>query len=427
MTTADMTAAEAVRRIRSGALTSRALVEACLARIGERERDVGAWACVDAAAALEAARKADASPPVGPLHGIPVGIKDIIDTADLPTSLGSPIYGRRQPSWDAACVAACRAAGAIVLGKTVTTEFAYFHPGKTRNPLDLARTPGGSSSGSAAAVADRMVPVALGTQTQGSVIRPAAFCGIVGFKPSFSDVSVSGVRAFSPSLDTVGVLCRGVEDAVLMRDVLLGGDAPVALDRTSGAPRFALCRTPQWSAADAAARGCIEAAAGRLRSAGARVDEVVLAKEFEAALEDQHVVMLFEAARNLLFETQHFRERLSERLRGALDEGWTISRPRYERGLAALAHARARFAVLAQGCDAWLVPATIGEAPFASTGGTGDPLHNRLWTAMHGPNLVLPSGLGPQGLPLGVQLVAPYGRDEPLLRAAWWAERVLHG
>jgi Asp-tRNA(Asn)/Glu-tRNA(Gln) amidotransferase A subunit family amidase len=421
----SISAAEAARQIRSGRLTSRALVKACLARVGERERDVGAWACLDAAGALEAARVADATRPAGPLHGVPVAFKDIIDTFDLPTALGSTIYGGRQPSWDAACVAACRAAGAIVIGKTVTTEFAYFHPGRTRNPRNLAHTPGGSSSGSAAAVADGMVPVALGTQTQGSVIRPAAFCGIVGFKPSFNDVSVSGVRAFSPSLDTVGVLCRAVEDAVLMRGVLIGGDVPTALEPMSAAPRFAVCRTPPWGGVDDASVRCVDSVAERCRRAGARVDEAPLPAEFASLLEDQRLVMLYEAARNFLFESTRFADRLSERLRTALEEGWTVSRTRYEQGCEALAKARARFAALAQDHDAWLVPSTVGEAPLASAGGTGDPLHNRLWSAMHGPNLTLPAGRGPLGLPLGVQFVAAPGRDESLLRAALWAERTI--
>lgn len=418
-------AAEAARRIRAGTLSAGALVEACLQRIFEREPEVRAWTCVDAEAALRAAHAADRAPARGPLHGVPFGVKDIIDTADFPTALGTPIYEGRTPAWDAACVAACRAAGGILLGKTVTTEFAYFHPGPTRNPRDLSRTPGGSSSGSAAAVADRMVPVALGTQTQGSVIRPAAFCGVVGFKPSFGDASASGVRAFSPALDTVGVLARSVEDAILMRGVLLGGDVAVDLPWRDPSPRFALCRTPQWDDAEDASRACVERVAARLRRAGASVDDVALPATFGPLLALQRDVMLYEAARNLAFEMQRFRDRVSARLRDALEEGARVPRARYEDGIAALAQARAQFASLAQPHDAWLVPSTVGEAPPFRDGGTGDPLHNRLWTALHGPAITLPAGDGPSGLPLGVQLVAPRGRDETLLAAARWAERVL--
>ena len=216
----ELTASDAAARIRSGKLTSVSLVSACLARIEAREREVGAWQFIDPDLALEQARTADRNPSRGALHGVPIGVKDIIDTVDMPTTLGSAIYAGRRPQWDAACVAAVRAAGAIVLGKTVTTEFAYFQPGKTRNPHDLRHTPGGSSSGSAAAVADFMVPIAFGSQTAASVIRPAAFCGVFGYKASFGELSLSGIRPFAESLDTLGIFARSVADIALVRSVL---------------------------------------------------------------------------------------------------------------------------------------------------------------------------------------------------------------
>jgi Asp-tRNA(Asn)/Glu-tRNA(Gln) amidotransferase A subunit family amidase len=419
-----LTASEAAARIHAGTLRATALMESCLARIGAREREVGAWTCIDATAALEAARAADSTAPTGPLHGIPIGVKDIIDTVDFPTELGTALYAGRRPAWDASCVAACRAAGAIVLGKTVTTEFAFFHPGRTRNPRNLAHTPGGSSSGSAAAVADAMVPVALGTQTAGSVIRPAAFCGVVGYKASFGDFSLSGVRSFAESLDTLGVFATSVVDAVLLRGVLIGGDAPTALAPADSPPRFALCRTPQWDDADVASRECVENAGRRLSRAGAVIEEVALPAEFSTLIEDQRTIMSYEAARNYLHELTRFADRLSPQLRALLEQGMAIPRTRYRLARDAVAIARRRFTLLCEGHDALIVPATVGEAPLAAEG-TGDPLMSRIWTALHGPALTLPAGAGVRGLPLGVQFVAPAGCDETLLRAAAWAQPIL--
>ncbi len=421
-----LTASEAAARIHAGTLRPTALMESCLARIGAREREVGAWACIDATAALEAARAADATAPTGPLHGIPIGVKDIIDTADFPTELGTALYAGRRPAWDASCIAACRAAGAIVLGKTVTTEFAFFHPGKTRNPRNLAHTPGGSSSGSAAAVADAMVPVALGTQTAGSVIRPASFCGVVGYKASFGDFSLSGIRPFSESLDTLGVFTASVADAVLLRGVLIGGDAPTTLAPADGPPRLALFRTPQWGDADAESRECVENAGRRLSREGAVVDEVALPAEFSTLIEDHRTIMAYEAARNYLYEMTRLADRLSPQFLALLEQGMAIPRTRYRVARNVVAIAKRRFASLCEGYDALIVPATVGEAPLA-TEGTGDPLMSRIWTALHGPALTLPAGEGARGLPLGAQFVAPAGCDETLLRAAAWAQPILAG
>jgi Asp-tRNA(Asn)/Glu-tRNA(Gln) amidotransferase A subunit family amidase len=297
-----LSASRAAAQIRAGTLSCEELMLSCLARIAQREPQVGAWQFLDATRALERARAADKLAPQGPLHGIPVGIKDIIDTVDMPTTLGSQIYAKRQPQWDAACVAALRAAGAIVLGKTVSTEFAYFQPGKTRHPHDLLHTPGGSSSGSAAAVADFMVPVALGSQTAASVTRPAAFCGVYGYKASHGEFSLSGIRPFAESLDSLGVLARSVDDIVLMRSVLLGG-IPIDHRPLAAPPRLAVCRTAQWSQAEPQAQNALETVVQACRKAGSVVSELELPAQFAGLIDAQKKIMAYEAAHNYVFET----------------------------------------------------------------------------------------------------------------------------
>jgi Asp-tRNA(Asn)/Glu-tRNA(Gln) amidotransferase A subunit family amidase len=416
--------AEAARRIRAGTLTSEALVRACLERIAEREDAVGAWAWMDAARALTAARAADRNPPAGPLHGVPIAVKDIIDTFDMPTGLGFAPYAGRQPSWDAACVAACRRAGALVLGKTVTTEFAYFAPGKTRNPHDLDATPGGSSSGSAAAVADGMVPVAFGSQTAGSLVRPAAFCGIRGYKGSHGEFSLSGIRPLAESLDTLGVLARCVEDLRLMRDVLL--DRPVTeRPRDSGRPpRLGIYRTVHWDAIEPAGRAALERAVECVRSAGAQVEEIAAPASLAPIEEAQRTVMAYEAAQAYVFECRRYPQQLSPQFRGLCEQGRAIPRAHYQQALAQVATAQADFARAFAGFDAWIGAAALGEAPRASEG-TGDPVLSRPWTALQAPAVALPAGRGPRGLPLGIQLLAPKGGDDALLATAAWVDERL--
>src|SRR5579864_4674689 len=278
-----LSAAEAIARLGSGALTAEALARACLDRAHERE-DVKAWIWLDPEQALTQARAADHAGRPGLLAGLPIGVKDIIDTLDMPTGHGSPIYSGNRPFADAAAVALLRMAGGTIMGKTVTTEFANRFPGLTVNPHNPAYTPGGSSSGSAAAVADFQVPAALGTQTGGSVIRPAAFCGVVGYKPSFGEFSRSGIKLQCHNLDTLGILCREVADLPPLRAALLA--APLRpIERTSAAPRIGLCRTPSWDRAEPAVQALIEAAAARLAAAGARVTEVRFAPAFVNILE----------------------------------------------------------------------------------------------------------------------------------------------
>jgi amidase len=417
-----LTLTEMAFRIRSGELTSEAVVSACLERIKTRETEVGAWTYLDAEAALEAARAADRAPAQGALRGVPIGVKDIIDTHDMPTGLGFAPYADRRPSWDASCVALCRRAGAIMLGKTVTTEFAYFSPGKTRNPHNLMHTPGGSSSGSAAAVADHMVPAAFGTQTAGSVTRPAAFCGIVGYKASHGEFSLSGLRPFAESFDSLGVLVRSVGDAALMRDVLLQR-APGAIQPLARLPRLGFCRTFDWNSMEAGAQGATQAALAALAAAGAQIEEIELPPDFEALTALHRTIMAHEAARNYAFEQNFHRADVGQHLLTLCEMGLGVSPDDYFEALDTLARCRAQFARLFAGYDAWLAPAALGEAPLVSSG-TGDPVMSRMWTALHAPSLCLPVGPGPR-LPVAVQIVAPPRGDDQLLSVALWAEQQL--
>jgi amidase len=398
-------------------------VRAALERIQAREPEVGAWVWLDPQAALVQARALDAGSPRGPLHGVPVGIKDIIATADMPTAYGSPIYAGHRPAWDAACVAAIRAAGGIVMGKTVTTEFAASHPGKTRNPHDLARTPGGSSSGSAAAVADGMVPAALGTQTGGSVIRPASFCGVVGFKPSFGRVSRHGVKPLSESLDTVGVLAASVHQAALLAGVL-ARRSDWSEVRAEKPRRIGLWRTFEWQQASPDAAAALERATRLAEAAGATVAEVRMPPALAALDETHHAIERFEMADSLAYELQHHRDRVSPRLRARVEEGAAIPAAAYDDAQRrAVTYREAMHAVFAD-LDVLLTPATPGEAP-AGLESTGSAVFNRGWTLLHLPCITVPGMRGARGLPLGVQLVGAAGADARLLAFAAWMEDLM--
>ena len=382
-----------------------------------------AWAFIDHERALAQARALDRAPVRGPLHGIPFGIKDGIDTADLPTEYNSPIYRGHRPTWDAACVALLRQAGGVILGKTATTEFANNHPAPTCNPRNRTHTPGGSSSGSAAAVADAMVPVALGTQTGGSVIRPAAFCGTVGCKPSFGSINRAGLKFVAESLDTIGVLTRSVEDAALALEVLTGRKAPDFSSRIDR-PRVGVCRTPRWDDADAAAQENLEEAARALAKAGAKVSDMELPPG-GATLFDRHkVIMGFESARALAWEYFTHPEKISTTLKPRLDEGWTFSRAEYDEVREVARRCRRALTDRMREFDFLLTPSARGEAP-ASLAATGDPVFNRAWTLLGVPCVTLPFGYGPQGLPLAVQLVGALDEDAALLAHAHWVESTL--
>lgn len=419
-----LSATEAAERIAAGKLKSEALVAACLERIGQREKDVQAWAFIDPDLALAQARARDKEPRRTRLHGIPVGVKDVLDTADLPTEYGSSIYRGNRTTCDAACVAQVRELGGVILGKTVTTEFATRHPGKTCNPHNLRHTPGGSSQGSAAAVADWMVPLAFGTQTTSSVIRPAAYCGVVGYKPSFGLVNRAGVKALSDSLDTVGTLTRTIPDAALIVEELSG--APVtsfdAVPRMK--PRIGFCRTPYWSRADRPTQEALEQAVPRLARAGARVNDVDLDGEFARLVEVQVTISTYEMFRALAYERTRFPDLISETLMGRLLGGGRVPRAEYEDAQAIAWRCRARLDDVFREYDALLSPSAMGEAP-EGLASTGDPIFGASWTVLHGPAVTVPAFHGPRGLPLGAQITGLPGKDGPTLLCAEWVRRAL--
>jgi Asp-tRNA(Asn)/Glu-tRNA(Gln) amidotransferase A subunit family amidase len=408
----ELTATEAARRIRAGELTSVELVQSCLDRIAEREPDVQAWAHLDSDQALAQARARDEEEPRGPLHGVPVGVKDLIDTADMPTTYGSPIYAGHQPTEDAACVTRLREAGAVILGKTVTTEFALFHPGKTRNPHDAGRTPGGSSSGSAAAVADGMVPLTVGSQTAGSVVRPAAFCGAYGLKPTFGTVPLDGVRPCAPSLDTLGVFARSAEDLLLGWSVLAGRE-PVALPQLSGV-RIGFARTYEWERAEPATRAALEDLASTLAAT-----EVDLPREFAGLVEAQQRIMVWEAARSLAVEREQHPDQLSATLKSYLATADEVDERQVEDARALTDTCRSSLDEVFAELHALVSPAVVGEPPHGLDA-TGDPLFCRIWTLLGVPAVAVPGLRGPDGLPLGFQVLGPHGEDERAVAAARW-------
>ena len=419
---------DAARRIATGELTSRALVDSCLAHIAEHEPRVHAWRHLDVEAALAQAEACDgAERPAGSLHGVPIGIKDLIDTADMPTGYGSPIYDGNRPNADATCVARLRAAGAVILGKTVTTEFATFKPPVTRNPHNVERTPGGSSSGSAVAVALSMVGATLGSQTAGSVIRPAAFCGTVGFKPSFGAINLDGVKPLSRDLDTLGTFARSVADAALVARTI--ADAHGALGQTPTGflppPTVALCRTPDWDKVESSTTALLEELVARLSAAGAPAGEVVMEGAFAELAEAQNIIMKAQAAVMLRREHSSDRDQLSPGLAKMLDEGANMPLESLDAAMGIFTRCHIEAHHLFGDYDLLLTPAAPGEAP--SQDSTGDPMFNRAWTALHVPCLTLPAGNGPTGMPLGVQLVARGGDDGRLIAWARWIEEILRG
>ena len=364
---------------------------------------------------------------LGPLHGVPVGIKDIFDTNDMPTEFGSPIWAGRTPRQDAFAVARLRADGAIIMGKTVTTEYAYFHPGKSRNPHNPERTPGGSSSGSAAAVAAFMVPGALGTQTNGSVIRPAAFCGVVGFKPTHGLIPRSGVLQLSRSLDQIGVFARSVEDAALLAESLVGFDeedldtrpmgrppfASIAASEPPLPPRFAFVKSPVWDQADSTTRAAF---AELVEALGDSANEVELASGFDRVVDLHRVVMEVEMAHNLHRDHEKGRAQMSEKLRQLIERGREHKAVAYQAALAGSAPLNDGLDELFNEYDAILTPAAPGEAPSAET--TGNPIFNTIWTYLGTPAVTLPLLQSESGLPIGVQLVGRRRQDARLLRTA---------
>jgi Asp-tRNA(Asn)/Glu-tRNA(Gln) amidotransferase A subunit family amidase len=420
--------------IREGRITSLELVEGCLKRIEAREAEVRAWAFLDPAHARKGARAADEwrkrGRPLGPLHGVPVGVKDIVDTRGMPTENGTVLHAGRRPSRDATVVSLLRQAGAVIMGKTVTTELAVYAPDKTRNPHDLERTPGGSSSGSAAAVADGMVPLAIGSQTNGSIIRPASFCGVYGYKPSHGLISRTGVLAQSPPLDTIGVMAATLEDLAFLAEPLMAFDEldpamrpqarPDLLATLREAPpvppSLAFVRQPIWDqAAEDTSAGFAELAS----ALGSRVEEVELSPSFDQAIELHRTIMEADLAKSFAREYGTGRDRLSERLRGMIESGQRVLAVDYNRALERVTTLNAILDELFTQYDAILTPAAAGEAPVG-LGSTGSPAFCTIWTLCGVPAVTLPLLTGASGMPIGVQLVGPKGDDGRLLRTARW-------
>ena len=419
-----LTASEAARRIAAGKLSSEELVAACLERIRERDGAVQAWVHCDPDAALAQARAIDKARSRGVLAGVPVGFKDVIDTADMPTQYNSAIYRGHRPRTDAACVALVRHAGGVVLGKTVTTEFASRSPGPTRNPHNLAHSPGGSSSGSAAAVADFMVPLAFGTQTGGSTIRPASYCGIVGYKPSFGTINRAGLKFLAESLDTIGVMARSVEDCALLVHAVSGRALPDFSRPLPQPCRIGLHRTSRWKDASPAAQRALEEAASALAKHGASVREFTLPAEFDRLYDDQHLLMNWEGARALAPEYFNHRDLLSAHMQKMIPEYAAMSREPYASAMRHARECRTVFANVFADVDVLLTPSAPGEAPEGIKE-TGSSVFNRNWTVLGVPCVTIPRGAGPQGLPLGVQFIGAYDDDERVLRFAHWAARTL--
>jgi len=418
MNPSKMTAADAARAMREGILTSEQLVRSCLERIEERDADIRAFSYVDSDYALRQARERDKQPAQSALHGVPVAIKDMIDTADMPTQHNSPIFFGHRPGKDAACVRSLRALGAVILGKTDTHEFAAAgRMPATRNPHDLRSTAGGSSSGSAAAVADRMVPLALGTQTGGSTIRPASFCGIFGLKPTYGEVSFEGAKPFAPSLDTLGWMARSIEDLALLAEAFGVLREPWRPRESVRGLRIGVCRTPMWDEAEAASRDALERAASLLAQGGAQVAELDLPAAFGRMNEHHDVLMQGEG--RAAFRDLYLAEpgRLHDEFKAKVENRLGITPARLAEARDAIAANRPVFDGLAAGFDAVLTPAAPGEAP-QSLDTTGLATFSRMWTALHVPCIAVPFARGPRGLPVGVQLVGPRYADRALLEVA---------
>jgi len=431
----------ALQGLREDCFTSEALVRDCLTHIARLDPKIQAWVWLKSEAALEIARAADQhrrAGKQGALLGVPVAIKDIVDVRGVPTRMGSPVFEDNVPSTSARVVRRWEEAGAVLLGKTVTAVLAYFSPGKTRNPWNPAHTPGGSSSGSAAAVAARFVPAALGTQTNGSVIRPAAFCGVVGYKPSAGLISRSGILKFSQTLDQVGVFTRGVADAAVVAGALIGRtpDDPDTLSDFAlvpqdldpqplfQPPRLAAVRSPMWHLTDTDQQENFLQSIATLRRAGTVVEAAVLPDTFQRAHDVHRTIMHYEGARTFAALQQQHRDRLSAELNRLIDNGAQITEADYYAALESRTRLQGELGDFLRRYDALLTLPARGEAP-ATLEHTGDPAFCTLWTLCGAPALTVPSGLGAHGMPLGIQLVGSYLQDARLLQVALWCEQAI--
>ena len=418
----ELDATEAAARIADGGIASRDLVSACLERVAARDGEIGAWAHLEPAHALGQACMSDAAGQ-GPLRGIPVGIKDIFDTADLPTEYGSPIHEGHRPARDSACVAALRKAGAVILGKATTTEFASPVPVGVKNPRDFSRSPGVSSSGSAAAVADFMVPVTLGSQTGGSMIMPAASCGTVGYKASLDGIDRGGLRHVRPSLDTIGIFARSVRDIALVRAAMT--ETPVVpLEDMPAAPRVGVCRAPNWEDAGPETVEAVDTAAAALERAGASVRDLDLPPVFDTVEDAFSVITAVEGGRSLAWEIANRRDRLNRWIQDQVALGESCSEEDYAAAGETAGKCREAMAGLFERFDFILTASAPGE-PSDDLTGIQKSSFNRVWTMMHGPCITLPAFSGPNGLPVGVQLVGPTGGDDRLIQLAGWTWKAI--
>lgn len=414
------TASEIVEQIQAQNLTAETVVRACLEHIAAREPEVEAWQHLDPTLAIQQAKALDKGPARGPMHGVPVGVKDIIDTADMPTAYGTPIHAGHRPHKDAACIALTRRAGGLIIGKTVSTEFANRYPGKTRHPMDPKRTPGGSSSGSAAAIADQMVPLALGTQTSGSTIRPAAYNGCFGYRPTWGDFRMTGVMEAAGSLDTLGLMARSVQDISLYRHVLIGQSTRVSTLKPHAPLRVGVCQTPFWDQADDATKAAIEATAKAMSKAGAKVTGLDLPHGFDSIdLTHQHVSS-FEFVRNRAWEINHHFDEISQTLReNRLAHGESCSFAQYQEARQQCEQRRLKLEEIFKDYDVLLTPSAPGEAPIGLNA-TGSHAFSSIWTVCHTPSITLPLFHGENNLPIGVQLVTKRDTDDDLFAFALW-------
>lgn len=414
-----LTASEASALLDGGKATSAGLVSDCLARIDAREPAVHAWCHIDREAALAQARARDAEPRRGPLHGIPVGIKDIFDTYDMPTAYGSGIYRGHTPHADTAAVGLLRMAGAVILGKCVTTEFASPVPKETRNPHDPSRSPGVSSSGSAASVADYHVPLSLGSQTGGSTILPASFCGVVGYKASLTGIDRGGIRHLRPTLDTMGLFARTLDDIALLRAALAGFAPSTSTTRIDDPPRIGVCRSIAWEQAEPASKRAVETAAAALAQAGAAIVDADMPPVFTGIEDSFRVISTAEGTRALGAEMAQHLASMNSYIQSAHAQAKRNDQAPVDKAHQhALACRRALAGIFGR-CDVLITPAAAGEA-VADLTSVSNSAFNRIWTLMHGPALSLPAYTGPAGMPVGLQVVGPTGSDDRTIALARW-------
>ena len=407
------TALELSEKLEAGQTTSVAIVQDCLERIKARDPDIRGWAHVDPGLALRQARACDEQPRRSPLHGIPIGIKDIFDTYDMPTAYGSDIFKDFRPTMDTALVGLMRRAGMVILGKCRTTEFASPVPVGVRNPHDFARSPGVSSSGSAAAVADFMVPLALGSQTGGSTILPAAFCGVVGYKSSLTGLDRGGVRHLRPTLDTMGLFARSVADVAMLRSVLTGVKPGDPVDGLRDV-RIGLCRTPSWDQALPETVTALDTAARKLAAAGAKLHDADMPAIFDGINQSFNIISGVEARRAMALEARDHLATMNHWIKDSLTAAAKYDQNQYDRAQLHAMQCQRATAEMFTRCDILITPSTAGEA-IADVVSVSNSAFNRVWTLMHVPCVTIPAFAGPNGMPVGLQVVGPVGRDDDVL------------